>query len=163
MTKVMMVAVMTVIMMVTNFGTTFAQDSIVLDLSKMKGTPVAMEAEPLTNGLVLSFTNATAYSNISYYGVVTNDGYRYTNSWISTNTCLSVDGVVRLLRNQGDITNLIKNLAESGDVCAVVGHKWDSVPHVTLEYRSDGNYPEHRKCATCGKSETKEYQPAVWK
>ena len=136
----------------------FAQDSIILDLSKMKGTP---ELEPITNKLVLSFTN-TIYSN-TFYVTVTNDWYRYTNSWISTNTSLSVDEAVRVLRNKGDITNLIKKLVASGDVCAVVGHKWDSVTHVTLEYRSDGNYPEHRKCFTCGKSETKEYQPAVWK
>ena len=74
---------------------------------------------------------------------------------------LSVDGVVKQLREQGDLTNLVIKLVASGDVCAVVGHKWKSIPHVTLEYRPDGGYPEHRKCDLCGKVETKE--PGAWK
>jgi hypothetical protein len=74
---------------------------------------------------------------------------------------LSVDGVVKQLREQGDMTNLVKKLVASGDVCAVVGHKWESTPHVTLEYRPDGDYPAHRKCALCGKVETKE--PGAWR
>ena len=74
---------------------------------------------------------------------------------------LSVDGVIKQLREQGDLTNLVIKLVASGDVCAVVGHKWESSSHVTLEYRPDGCYPEHRKCALCGKVETKE--PGAWK
>jgi hypothetical protein len=76
--------------------------------------------------------------------------------------------VVKQLREQGDMTNLIKKLVESGDVCTVVVHKWnirpqatDIFPHVTLGYRPDGDYPAHRICALCGKVETKE--PGVWK
>jgi hypothetical protein len=115
------------------------QDSITVDLSEMKGSPVAMVAEPYTNKLVL---------------------YPDTNGFCSRYV-LSVDGVVKQLREQGDMTNLVKNLVESGDVCAVVGHKWESIPHVTLEYRPDGNYPAHRKCALCGKAETLE--PGSWK
>ena len=118
----------------------FAQDSITVDLSEMKVSPVAMVAEPFTNRLFeLQYsTNAT----IRRVG-------------------LSVDGVVKQLREQGDLTNLITKLVASGDVCAVVGHHWKSIPHVTLEYRPDGEYPEHRKCALCGKVETKE--PVAWK
>jgi hypothetical protein len=81
---------------------------------------------------------------------------------------VSVDAVVKQLREQGDMTNLIKKLVESGDVCTVVVHKWDIRPrvtdiftHVTLGYRPDGDYPEHRICSLCGKVETKE--PGVWK
>jgi len=117
----------------------FAQDSITVDLSQMKGTSAAMIAEPITNKLVL---------------------YPYTNT-VASRSVLSVDGVVKQLREQGDMTNLVKNLIESGDVCAVVGHKWERIPHVTLEYRPDGDYPAHRKCALCGKTETKE--PGAWK
>ena len=118
----------------------FAQDSITVDLSEMKVSPVAMVAEPITNRLFeLQYnTNATIRRDV-----------------------LSVDGVVKQLHEQGDLTNLITKLVASGDVCAVVGHHWKSIPHVTLEYRPDGGYPEHRKCALCGKVETKE--PGAWK
>jgi len=124
------------------------QDSITVDLSEMKGSPVAMVAEPITNKLVLyPYTNKVVL-------------YPDTNGFCSLYV-LSVDGVVKQLREQGDMTNLVKNLVESGDVCAVVGHKWERTPHVTLEYRPDGNYPAHRKCALCGKAETLE--PGAWK
>lgn len=58
--------------------------------------------------------------------------------------------------------NVIHNLMRSGEVCRINGeHVWNYIPHVTLEYRPDGNYPEHRKCRLCGKDETKE--PGAWK
>lgn len=69
---------------------------------------------------------------------------------------LSVDGVARRLLDQGDITNLVMKLAASGDVRAVLGHRWLNAPHMTLEYRTSGEYPKHRVCAVCGKAETKE-------
>ena len=117
----------------------FAQDSITLDLSQMKGTSVAMLAEPITNKLVL-----------------------YVATGVVSRSVLSVDGVVKQLREQGDMTNLVKKLVESGDVCAVVGHKWESLPYyVTLGYRQNEEYSQHRKCALCGKTETKE--PGAWK
>jgi len=31
-----------------------------------------------------------------------------------------------------------------------------TMSYVTLEYRKDGEYPEHRKCAICDKTETRE-------
>ena len=120
-------------------GALFAQDSITFDLSQMKGASVAMLAEPITNKLVL---------------------YPCTNE--VTRSVLSVDGVVKNLREQGDMTNLVKKLVESGDVCAVVGHKWESLPHcVVFGYRQSGEIPQHRKCILCGKTETKE--PGAWK
>ncbi|MFA5187381.1 MAG: hypothetical protein WC551_12960 [Patescibacteria group bacterium] len=58
--------------------------------------------------------------------------------------------------------DVIRDLLRRGEVCRVIGgHVWDNVPHVTLEYRPDGDYPEHRKCRLCGKVETKE--PRTWK
>ena len=117
-----------------------AQDAITVDLSEMKGSPEAMVAEPITNRLF-----ELHYS---------------TNATIGR-AVLSVDGVVKQLREQDDLTNLVIKLVASGDVCAVVSHKWRSIPHATLEYRPDGGYPEHRKCALCGKVETKE--PGAWK
>jgi hypothetical protein len=54
-----------------------------------------------------------------------------------------------------DSAEHVHRLARAGEICKVFGHWWRIVPHVTLEYRPDGNYPEHRKCILCGKSETK--------
>lgn len=102
---------------------------------------VAPLAEPITNRLF----------DISVYA---------TNAVI-WRAVLSVDDVVKQLREQGDMTNLVKKLVMSGDVCAVAGHKWESIPHVTLDYRPDGDYPAHRKCVLCGKTETKEL--GAWK
>ena len=49
----------------------------------------------------------------------------------------------------------IRKLAASGEICEVLGfHCWEQMPHVTLEYCPDGNYPQHRKCRICGKVET---------
>jgi len=124
----------------------FAQESRKYDLSEMKGSPVAMVAEPLTNELVLSYWATNTYTLV-------------TNSLCQS--VLSVDGVVKQLREQGDMTNLVKTLVKSGDVCAVVGHQWENIPHMTLEYRTSGDYPSHRMCRLCSKSETKE--PGAWK
>ena len=74
---------------------------------------------------------------------------------------LSVDKAIKQLKAQGDIPELVKELIKSGDVCAVVGHQWERRPHMTMEYRPDGEYPEHRQCRLCGKFETRE--PGEWK
>jgi hypothetical protein len=82
----------------------------------------------------------------------------------STNSArvwLAVDGVVDQLRDQGDLVDLIKKLIASGDVCAVAGHKWLTIPNVQLNFRPDGNYQSHRTCVLCGKIETKD--PGEWK
>ncbi|MFA6271416.1 MAG: hypothetical protein WC657_09520 [Candidatus Paceibacterota bacterium] len=121
---------------------TFAAATVALFSSALfAGDSITTLAEPITNRLF--YTSCFA-----------------TNVVISS-AVLSVDDVVTQLREQGDITNLVKKLIETGDVCAAVGHKWGSIPHVTLEYRPDGDYPAHRKCALCGKVETKE--PGAWK
>jgi hypothetical protein len=115
----------------------FAQDSITVDLSEMKGSPVAMVAEPITNTLVL---------------------YPYTNR-VFSRSVLSVDGVVKQLREQGDMTNLVKKLVESGDVCAVIGHKWEygcGMPGCLVIH----NDPI-RHCAVCGATQTQKV--SEWK
>ena len=71
-----------------------------------------------------------------------------------------VDSVEYMVEN-GTLTNVVKRLAEDGHICSVLGHRWESIPHVTLEYRESGEYPRHRKCTICGKVETKE--PGAWK
>ena len=58
--------------------------------------------------------------------------------------------------------DIIRELVAGGEVCRVIGHhNWEPIQHLTLEYRPDGYYPEHRKCTLCGKVETK--QPGEWK
>jgi len=58
--------------------------------------------------------------------------------------------------------DVIRDLVRRGEVCRVIGgHVWEGTPHVTLEYRPDGNYPQHRTCRLCGKTETLE--PGRWK
>jgi hypothetical protein len=125
-------------------GAVCAQEAITLDLSKMKGSPVAMVAGPMTNKLVL---------------------WRRHPMIMTTNLparCVpSVDRVIEDLREQGRLAALVKTLVEAGDVCAVVGHRWEWRPHVTLEYRADGDYPVYRQCSLCGKVQTKE--PGTWK
>jgi len=121
-------------------GLTLAAAAVAVVSSALFAQDSITAAEPITNRLF--------------------DCHYATNATISR-AVLSVDGVVKQLREQGDMTNLVKKLVGSGDVCAVVGHKWDNIPHVTLEYRPDGDYPAHRKCALCGKTETKE--PGAWK
>jgi hypothetical protein len=114
----------------------FAQDSITVDLSQMKGSPVAMVAESITNQLVL-----------------------YPLANVISRSVLSVDGVVNQLREQGDMTNLVKKLVESGDVCAVIGHKWEygcGVPGCLVIH----NGPM-RHCVVCGKTQTQEV--SEWK
>ena len=49
----------------------------------------------------------------------------------------------------------IKQLAKDGSICKVMGHFWRKTPHLTLEYRLEGDYPEHRICELCGKKEAK--------
>lgn len=97
-------------------------------------------------------------------------GVQVTNLWyphptdvtnIAVSSMLDVDDVVRRLREQGEVQNLVKMLIKSGDVCSVIDHKWERLPHVTLEYRTDGEYPQHRRCSLCGLSETK--HPGIWK
>ena len=125
-----------------NRRTTFAAAAIVMVSSALFAQDsITMVAETNTNRLV----------DISCYA---------TNAAISR-AVWSVDGMVKQLREQGDMEALVKKLVASGDVCAVFGHKWEIMPHVTLEYRPDGNYPAHRKCALCSKVETKE--PGAWK
>jgi hypothetical protein len=120
-------------------GALFAQDAITYDLSEMKGSPVAMVAEPITNKLFLF-------------------PYSATNAVISR-AVLSVDGVVKQLREQGDMTNLVKKLVESGDVCAVIGHRWEPGcgNPVCAVYHAD----PIRHCALCGKTQTQ--TPGEWK
>lgn len=102
------------------------------------------------------------FSGDSY--VTTNVLYPCSQSLIVSNspsTSVSLDRAIEEIRVRGDIPNLVKKLVKSGDVCAVVGHQWERRPHVTIEYRPDCEYPEHRQCRLCGKFETRE--PREWK
>jgi hypothetical protein len=113
-----------------------------------------------------NFTNAYVYFTNDYVNFTTTNVYRKEDFIFTNHTVfgipspVSFDGVVKQLREQGDMTNLVKILVKSGEVCAVFGHKWAS-SYVTIEHPLDGNYAMHRACSLCGKVETKE--PGVWK
>lgn len=69
------------------------------------------------------------------------------------------DFIAAMRRNHA-IADAVKSLAKDGTICEVLGHRWQFVPHVTAEYRSEG-YPEHRACTICGVQQSKE--PGDWK
>jgi hypothetical protein len=134
----------------------YGQEPRALDLSKMKGSPVAYEAQPMTNTLVLyPATNYISYANIAYAIM---DSTCVTNA-VGLRSVLSVDEVVMELREQGDMTNLVKKLVASGDVCAVIGHRWEPGCGnlACAVYHAD----PIRHCALCGKTQTQ--QPGEWK
>jgi len=91
----------------------------------------------------------------------------YTELWVTnairTNTLESTGYLPysRETMQSYDAEQIVKTLGESGEICKVYGHQWDAVPHITLEFRPDGDYPQHRKCRICGKQEKK--MPEVWK
>jgi len=93
-------------------------------------------------------------SGTTVAGPITNmlfDFHATTNYAIS-HTVLSMDGAVDQLRSQGDITNLVKKLVAAGDVCAVIGHKWEygcGMPGCLVIH----NDPI-RHCVVCGATQT---------
>ena len=99
------------------------------------------------------------YTHLAEYDAAIYTQCLTTNGW-ATVTSYPVDSVESMIE-QGTLTNVIQRLAKEGHLCAVLGHVWDAVPHVTLEYRLDGQYPQHRKCRVCGKEET--LVPGQWK
>ena len=113
-------------------------------------------AEELPEAVEIAETNYTVKATSVWWA----SSCYITNGTI-TEARWDVDEVVKQMREQGEITNLVRRLSETGYVCSVIGHRWESVPHVTLEYRPDGDYPEHRKCSVCGKAQTKE--PGAWR
>jgi len=108
-----------------------AQEPISLDLSKMVGTAVAMEYQPITNRLVLWPVSVS-----NYYISTTNTSIPY-GKWVS------VEWAIQQLRERGETTNMINRLIADGDMCAVSGHRWRNIDS------------QHRKCTMCGKEETK--------
>jgi len=132
-----------------------AQEPITYDFSKMVGTPVAMEHQPITNKLVLYPVTATNYISSTNYWcavpssnywiafAVSSNNYAITNSYASS-TRISIDKTIEQLRKQGDITNLVKQLIANGDVCAVTGHKWKYMTS-SFRYCTDCRKEEHKK------------------
>ena len=92
-------------------------------------------------------------TNITLYPC---DSYSTNGSAIATN--YPVDSIEYMVEN-GTLTNVVKRLAKEGHICAVLGHRWESILHVTLEYRASGEYPQHRKCALCGNAILIELNP----
>ena len=51
----------------------------------------------------------------------------------------------------------IRELAESGEVCRVIGHVWVPATHLTLEY--DPSAVGYRICGICGKKQVQRVGP----
>lgn len=83
-------------------------------------------------------------------------------TWIPAVSNNYVGLSVNTVRQSSNRDNIIRELAKDGTICKAIGHRWEQVPHMTLEYRPDGNYPKHRKCSICGKEETFEVK-GEWK
>lgn len=79
-----------------------------------------------------------------------------------SNTFHSARIIAYNVRSSPQCDDIIRELAKDGTICKAIGHRWEQVPHMTLEYRPDGNYPKHRKCSICGKEETFEVK-GEWK
>lgn len=65
----------------------------------------------------------------------------------------SVDCVIREMRSQGEMTNLVNKLKQAGDICAVLGHKWELDCLLVPVFGSTPSGP-NRRCVVCGKVET---------
>jgi hypothetical protein len=157
---------------------TFAQEPIKVDLSKMVGSPVTMTATPLTN-LLLLYPEATNTILVD----ATNSMMSATNIWLSsligvghTNSIYingmaaskmnnrwawawNIDNVIKDIRKEGSMPDLVKKLVKAGDVCEVIGHKWKD------GCGAEGCLVFHtapvRHCVICGKIQTKEV--SEWK
>ena len=71
---------------------------------------------------------------------------------LSSKLEMNVEGTIRAIRKEGKITNLVARLVESGDVCAVIGHRFGDEkygrPNGIVYYRED------KHCTVCGKTVT---------
>ena len=108
--------------------------------------------------LILLCGNAIAQEATTY--ITTNRfwlGYTIDTTVMSNMVCSATNGLVdpvQQMIDKGTLPTIVKRLVAEGHVCKTIGHKWTSVPHVTLEYRPDGNYPQYRKCLICDKMQT---------
>ena len=151
----------------------FAQEPIKVDLSKMVGSPVAMAATPATNLLLLypeakntirvDATNSMmGETNIRLSSLI---GVGHTNSMAASKMtnqwalAWNIDNVIRDIRKEGSMPELVKKLVKAGDVCEVIGHKWKDgcATEGCLNFHT---VPE-RYCVICGKIQTKE--ASEWK
>ena len=75
---------------------------------------------------------------------ITNQGARMWN----------IDNVIKDIRKEGSMPDLVKKLVKAGDVCDVIGHKWKDGcgTEGCLNFHT---VPE-RHCVICGKIQTKE-------
>lgn len=98
-----------------------------------------------TNFIAIFDTNLLV-NCISEYAV------NYTTNVVTNVVYTPINWCERIPRNE--ITNAVKDLIASGDVCAVIGHKWQSgCGMVGCLVIHTGNM---RYCLICGKVETQE-------
>jgi hypothetical protein len=95
--------------------------------------------------------------------IVLIDGPGYTNNpafiprMFITNIVATAEDILAYLKRETNYAAAINLLVTSGEVCKVRGHSWFTPPHLTLEYRFQPY--EERKCALCGKFESRSMPP----
>jgi hypothetical protein len=103
-------------------------------------TAVAVVRETNNSDVITSVVTLTPISSYTF---------PYTNAALELKSSDAyMDKAIRVIREQCDMTNLVRKLAESGDICAVLGHKWEILPNLTLLY--DPNRLGTRRCGICG-------------
>jgi hypothetical protein len=160
----------------------FAQEPIKVDLSEMVGSPAAMIAPPITNLLLLypEDTNTIRIDATNSMVMATNIwfspmvGFGYTNSSCTINSlftndfCLvpmtnlwarDIDNTIKDIRREGSMPDLVEKLVKAGDVCEVIGHKWED--GCGMEGCFNFHTVPERYCVICGKIQTKEV--SEWK
>ncbi len=114
-----------------------------------------------------NYTNLAEFDQTTYEFAMTSvmtsvmhSAYFVDVTMLTTGTNSTADFVESMIDN-GMLTNMVKRMASEGYICSVLGHIWEHIPHVTLEYRPNGGYPSHRKCRVC--SETQIRKMEEWK
>lgn len=104
----------------------------------------------ISNSMIQGLTNFSQLLPITnFYIVMTNSSaWEYDSEYI-----------IRMLKKNGKLSEHIKELVKSGEVCQVIGHKWEygcSMGAGCLVYHSE----QMRHCSLCLKEER---QVSVWK
>lgn len=111
----------------------------------------------ISNSMIQGLTNFSQLINI------TNSGWGISSPYIvMTNSSAWEDDseyIIKMLKRNGKLSDHIQKLIKSGEVCQVIGHKWEygcSMGAGCLVFHSE----QLRHCSLCLKEER---QVSVWK
>ena len=82
-----------------------------------------VNSSTISNSMIPGLTNFSQFINI------TNNGLRISSPYIvMTDSCAweyDSEYIIRMLKKNGNLSEHIQNLIKSGEVCQVIGHKWE--------------------------------------